>query len=221
MHVIVRIWDAPTRLFHWLLVICFTGLLITANLGGSAMVWHFRLGYTVFSLLLFRFFWGFLGGYWSRFATFVYSPSAMLHYIKGHSEPQQSVGHNPLGALSVFALLAFLSFQVASGLMSDDEISAAGPLTRFVSGDWVTFATFYHKEIGKLVLLFLVATHLTAIGYYFFSKKDNLVSPMLKGDKTLSFNVPKSSDTSSDRAKAAFIFIVCAAFVTGLVSFLD
>ncbi|WP_223907666.1 cytochrome b/b6 domain-containing protein [Rhodoferax lithotrophicus] len=221
MHVIVRIWDAPTRLFHWLLVICFTGLLITANLGGSAMVWHFRLGYTVFSLLLFRFFWGFLGGYWSRFATFLYSPSAMLHYVKGHSEPQQSVGHNPLGALSVFALLAFLSFQVASGLMSDDEISAAGPLTRFVSGDWVTFATFYHKEIGKLVLLFLVATHLTAIGYYFFSKKDNLVSPMLKGDKTLSFNVPKSSDTSSDRAKAAFIFIVCAAFVTGLVSFLD
>lgn len=221
MHVIVRIWDAPTRLFHWLLVICFTGLLITANLGGSAMVWHFRLGYTVFSLLLFRFFWGFLGGHWSRFATFLYSPSAMLHYVKGHSEPQQSVGHNPLGALSVFALLAFLSFQVASGLMSDDEISAAGPLTRFVSGDWVTFATFYHKEIGKLVLLFLVATHLTAIGYYFFSKKDNLVSPMLKGDKTLSFNVPKSSDTSSDRAKAAFIFIVCAAFVTGLVSFLD
>lgn len=221
MHVIVRIWDAPTRLFHWLLVICFTGLLITANLGGSAMVWHFRLGYTVFSLLLFRFFWGFLGGYWSRFATFLYSPSAMLHYVKGHSEPQQSVGHNPLGALSVFALLAFLSFQVASGLMSDDEISAAGPLTRFVSGDWVTFATFYHKEIGKLVLLFLVAAHLTAIGYYFFSKKDNLVSPMLKGDKTLSFNVPKSSDTSSDRAKAAFIFIVCAAFVTGLVSFLD
>lgn len=185
------------------------------------MVWHFRLGYTVFSLLLFRFFWGFLGGHWSRFATFLYSPSAMLHYVKGHSEPQQSVGHNPLGALSVFALLAFLSFQVASGLMSDDEISAAGPLTRFVSGDWVTFATFYHKEIGKLVLLFLVATHLTAIGYYFFSKKDNLVSPMLKGDKTLSFNVPKSSDTSSDRAKAAFIFIVCAAFVTGLVSFLD
>lgn len=185
------------------------------------MVWHFRLGYTVFSLLLFRFFWGFLGGHWSRFATFLYSPSAMLHYVKGHSEPQQSVGHNPLGALSVFALLAFLSFQVASGLMSDDEISAAGPLTRFVSGDWVTFATFYHKEIGKLVLLFLVATHLTAIGYYFFSKKDNLVSPMLKGDKTLSFNAPKSSDTASDRAKAAFIFMVCAAFVTGLVSFLD
>ncbi|TXT35220.1 MAG: cytochrome B561, partial [Comamonadaceae bacterium] len=143
MDVIVRVWDAPTRIFHWLLVVCFVSLIITGNLGGNAMVWHFRLGYCVLSLLLFRLVWGILGGYWSRFARFLYPPSTLIAYLKGRADKQHSVGHNPLGALSVFALLTFLVFQVTSGLMSDDEISAAGPLTRFVSAEWVSFATFY------------------------------------------------------------------------------
>lgn len=184
------------------------------------MVWHFRFGYGVLTLLLFRLVWGFHGGYWSRFSSFIYWPKQILLYLRGSGEPQQHVGHNPLGALSVFAMLAFLALQVSSGLMSDDEISAAGPLTRFVSAEWVGSATYYHKAIGKLMLLFLVALHLGAIAFYYFRNHENLVRPMLTGDKTLTFPVPSSSDTSADRLKAAVILLVCGAIVGGTVTWL-
>ena len=59
---IVRVWDAPTRLFHWIIVVCVVGLVATAQLGGSAMQWHFRFGYSVLALLLFRLVWGVVGG---------------------------------------------------------------------------------------------------------------------------------------------------------------
>lgn len=220
MTAIVRIWDAPTRLFHWALVVCFIGLIVSGQMGGAAMVWHFRLGYCILTLLLFRLVWGFHGGYWSRFTSFFYWPRQILSYLKGHGEPQQQVGHNPLGALSVFAMLIFLAFQVASGLMSDDEISAAGPLTRFVSSVWVSNATFYHKEIGKLGLLFLVVTHLCAIAFYFLRSRENLIRPMVTGDKTLSFPAPSASDTPSDRFRALIVLVVCAALVTGGMTWL-
>ncbi len=217
---IVRVWDAPTRLFHWALVTCFAGLVVSSQIGGAAMVWHFRFGYGVLTLLLFRLVWGFQGGYWSRFATFIYAPIQIWRYLRGNGAPNQQVGHNPLGALSVFAMLALLAFQVVSGLMSDDEIAAAGPLTRFVSSEWVSYATYYHKEIGKLALLVLVALHLGAIGFYFFKSGENLVRPMLHGDKTLAFTANSASDTLADRLRAAAIFLVCALLVAGTVTWL-
>ena len=79
----VRIWDLPTRLFHWLLALCVIGLVITANVGGNAMVWHFRLGYAVATLLLFRVVWGLVGGHWSRFSSFLYAPASIVRYLKG------------------------------------------------------------------------------------------------------------------------------------------
>ena len=220
MTVIVRVWDAPTRLFHWALVACFLALVISGQVGGGAMVWHFRFGYGVLTLILFRLVWGFHGGHWSRFATFLYRPHQIYRYLLGHSEPEQQVGHNPLGALSVFAMLAFLAFQVASGLMSDDEIAASGPLTRFVSTYWVESATFYHKEIGKLTLLLLAVLHLSAIAFYFFRKHENLIKPMVLGDKSLSFAAQSASDTSADRRKAGLIFLACGAVVASAVMWL-
>jgi len=220
MSSIVRVWDAPTRLFHWALAASFVGLIVSSQIGGNAMVWHFRLGYGVLTLLLFRLVWGVLGGYWSRFSSFFYSPSRVIGYLRGRVEPQEQVGHNPLGALSVFAMLLFLVFQVASGLMSDDEISSAGPLVRLVSSAWVSNATFYHKEVGKLVLLFLISSHLFAIAFYFFRKHENLVQPMIKGDKALTFAAQSSADTTATRIKAGAIFMVCGGLVTGLVNWL-
>lgn len=217
---IVRVWDAPTRLFHWSLAACFVGLVVSGQIGGSAMVWHFRFGYAALTLLLFRLVWGFHGGYWSRFSSFVYWPRQILLYLRGGGEPQQHVGHNPVGALSVFTMLLFLALQVTSGLMSDDEISAAGPLTRIVSANWVSYATYYHKEIGKLMLILLVALHLGAIGFYFFRRHENLVRPMLTGDKTLAFPIQSSSDTPIDRVKAAVVLIVCGGVVAATVTWL-
>ena len=152
----VRIWDLPTRLFHWSLAACVIGLFISAKMGGNAMVWHLRLGYAVLALLLFRLCWGFIGGRWSRFSAFLYSPARVLRYLRGQGDARDGVGHNPLGALSVFGLLGILALQVGSGLLSDDEIAFSGPLTRFVSGDTVGQATAYHTGWGQGLLIALL-----------------------------------------------------------------
>lgn len=216
---VVRVWDAPTRLFHWALTVCVVAAVITAQIGGAAMDWHFRIGYTVFTLLLFRLIWGIVGGHWSRFSTFLYRPAQILAYIKGHKDPL-GVGHNPLGALSVFALLGFLALQVASGLFSDDEISATGPLVAFVSSTWVANATYYHAEIGKLILIALVTLHVLVIGLYFLKKRENLVSPMITGDKTLDNNVVSSEDHTRSRIKATLVLAVCVISVWGFTRWL-
>jgi len=213
----VRVWDAPTRLFHWALALCFIGLLVTSQVGGGAMVWHFRFGYGVLTLLLFRVFWGLLGGHWSRFSTFVVGPITIWRYLHGQGKAHDGVGHNPLGALSVLAMLVFLGLQVGTGLMSDDEIATAGPLTQFVSSSWVNNATYYHKDIGKFILLGLVVLHLTAIGLYFFRKRENLVKAMITGDKSLDFAAPSARDALPERRRAGLIFLLCLALVSSAV----
>lgn len=216
----VRVWDAPTRWFHWLLAAGVIALVVTAQMGGSAMEWHFRLGYAILSLLFFRGIWGLVGGHWSRFRTFLFHPSQIIRYLVGRDEQRQWVGHNPLGALSTFTLLGLLMLQAVSGLFSDDEIAASGPLTAFVSSDWVSNATYYHKDIGQYLLMVLVALHVAAILAYFLKKRENLLKPMITGDKTLPFPAPASSDRARDRIKAAFIFGCCAALVVGALNWI-
>ena len=213
----VRIWDLPTRVFHWVLALCFVGLIITGNVGGNAMVWHFRIGLGVLALLLFRLVWGLVGGRWSRFAAFIYSPRSIIQYIKGNGKPEHSVGHTPTGAGSVFALLIVLLAQVGSGLISDDEIASAGPLVRFVSGATSNIATNYHTNIGKWIILALVLLHVAAILFYLW-RKQNLIKPMLSGDKQLTMVVPATRDDAVTRVAALLIFGGCIAFVAWLSS---
>ena len=217
MSTIVRVWDLPTRIFHWTLVVCIFGLVISAQFGGEAMAWHFRLGYVMLSLLLFRIVWGLIGGHWSRFVSFLYSPAATIVYLKGPKQAEESIGHNPLGAASVFALLGFLLVQVASGLISDDEISAAGPLTKFVSGAVKSSGTFYHKDVGKLILIGLVALHIGAILMYLVKKGQNLVRPMIRGDKVSIKAAKNSRDDWRSRTLALVLFLSCAALVAWMV----
>ena len=158
----IRVWDLPTRFFHWSLVACITGSAVSGLVGGSALAWHFRFGYGVIALLAFRIVWGLVGGRWSRFGAFIYAPQSILDYIRGSGKPEHSVGHSPLGALSVFALLMFLAAQVSTGLMSDDEVAFSGPLTHLVSNATVELATFYHAAVGKWVILGLVLLHIGA-----------------------------------------------------------
>ncbi len=205
----VRVWDLPTRLFHWALVAGITGLAISGTVGGNAMVWHFRFGYGVLALLLFRILWGLVGGRWSRFGAFIYAPQSLIHYLKGKGKPEHAVGHNPIGALSVFAMLGFLVLQVASGLLSDDEIAFSGPLTRFVANSTVSLATDYHANIGKWIILGLVLLHMGAIVVYLL-RKHNLVGAMLHGDKELVVKVPASRDDTVSRTAALLLFMLCA-----------
>lgn len=212
-HHTVRIWDLPTRLFHWALFVCVVGLIITGNIGGSLMTWHFRLGYCVMTLLLFRIVWGLIGGKWSRFASFIYAPSTVIAYLRGQGKPEHSAGHNPLGAGSVFALLAFLAAQVGTGLISDDEITNQGPLARFVSNASVSLANWWHKDVGKWVIAALIVLHIAAILFYLHKKKENLIKPMLHGDKQMLAPVEPSKDTAASRVVALVVLALCGGFV--------
>ncbi len=208
----VRVWDLPTRIFHWALVAGVLGLAISGTIGGNAMVWHFRFGYAVLTLLLFRIVWGLVGGRWSRFGAFIYSPQSVFNYLKGRGKAEHSVGHSPIGAGSVFAMLGILLAQVGTGLLSDDEIAFAGPLTRFVSSTSVNLATNYHKNIGKWILLALVLLHIAAIVFYLW-RKHKLVGAMLHGDKELVTRVPPSRDDAASRTAALVVLAACAAGV--------
>jgi cytochrome b len=206
----VRVWDLPTRVFHGSLALLVVGLIITGNLGGNAMVWHFRCGYAVFSLLIFRFFWGFVGGHWSRWRQLTCTPAALREYFSG---AQHHLGHNPLGSLSVIAMLTLLLIQVGTGLFSDDEIANAGPLTVWVSEATISLTTHWHKGLGKAIVLALLATHVLAIAWHYFKKKENLPRAMLSGDKGSEVVAAASSDRPIDWLKA----IVCMALSSGLV----
>jgi cytochrome b len=212
-----RVWDLPTRIFHWALFALIVAMVATGSIGGNAMVWHFRCGYAVLSLLLFRIVWGMVGGRWSRFASFLYAPGTVVRYLKGQGRPEHSVGHNPLGAGSVFALLFFLCAQVGTGLFSDDDIASSGPLSKFVSNALVSSLTGYHKNIGKYILLALVALHIAAILFYLLKKKENLIGPMVHGDKLLVHRVENSRDDARSRALAAVVFLICAGLVATMV----
>lgn len=214
----VRVWDLPTRLFHWLLALCVIGLLITGNVGGNAMVWHFRLGQAVLTLLLFRLLWGLVGGYWSRWSQLPLRPSRLWAYWRGQGHPDDSVGHNPLGAWSVFAMLTWLLLQVCTGLMSDDEIAFAGPLTTLVSSATVSAATAWHKGWGKLVLLALVALHLLAILVYCLRRRPPLLPAMVHGDKWLDSTAPASVDDGKRRALALLVLALSVVLVQWLMT---
>lgn len=216
MSVTLRVWDLPTRLLHWLLAVCVVGLIVTGQIGGSAMNWHFRLGYAVLTLLLFRLLWGLIGGYWSRFANFLYAPATLLRYLRGQGDAAHDVGHSPLGALSVFAMLLFLLLQVSTGLISDDEIATSGPLARLAPGAWVSLATSYHVKLGKFIVLALAVLHVAAIVVYRL-RGINLIAPMLGGDKVVDATLPASRDDARSRILAVMLMLLCGGLVAALL----
>ena len=215
-----RIWDLPTRLFHLLLAVCVVGLIITGDNGDLAMAVHFYLGYTVLTLVFFRIVWGVVGGHWSRFVSFIPSPSRLIAYLRDfkNKDSHPSIGHNPLGAISVFVFLVALLFQGLSGLMSDDDVSISGPWTALVPNDWVELATEYHTEIGFPLILGLVGVHIAAVLYHLHAKKQNLIRPMIDGDKLTPPNTPASNDSWKTRLLALAVVSVCAYAIYRLVT---
>ena len=216
----VRVWDLPTRLFHWVLAFCVIFSVVSAQIGGNAMAWHFRSGYVVFTLLAFRLLWGLIGGRWSRFASFVYAPSTIVRYLRGKHRAGEhlDVGHNPLGAFSVFGLLALLVLQVATGLFADDEIANTGPLIKFVSGSTSLALTKWHKLFGQWLIITLVVLHVAAIVYYRTRKKVDLIGPMIHGDKALVGDVPAAVDSGRTRLLALVLVALCAGLVTWVIA---
>jgi cytochrome b len=215
-----RVWDLPTRLFHWALAASVVALVVTAKIGGNAMTWHMRLGMLVLGLLVFRMLWGLVGGHWSRFTAFIYSPATVLRYLRGQARPDEhlDVGHNPLGSFSVFAVLGLLAVQVGTGLVADDEIATVGPLNKLVATETGLLATSWHKSWGQWLILALVALHVVAIVVYQWRKKD-LLRPMLVGDRLLPAGTPHSADGVRQRLLALVLALAsgaCVAWVARL-----
>lgn len=209
----IRVWDLPTRLFHWLFAIAITGAVITINLDETEL--HAKFGYAACVLVIFRIVWGFVGPEHARFSSFVPTLTQVKAFIK-HPVYDQ-IGHNPLGALSVLGLLLVVLVQTTTGLFTDDEISFQGPLSHLVSSQIAGWFTELH-ELNSNLIYALVGLHLLAIFYYQQVKKQNLIGPMVTGDKELSeesMNTPTDLNPSKDhwgvRGLALAILLVIAA----------
>ena len=215
----VRIWDLPTRLFHWSLATSLVGLAVTGHAGGAWMDMHARMGSLVLSLLLFRLVWGVVGGRWSRFATFVPTAARLRRYLRGEGGPRADVGHSPLGALSVLAMLGLLFAQVATGLVADDGGGFTGPLNAQVSTAGASIATMLHRKVGQWMLLGLVLLHVGAIAFYRIRRGRKLVRAMFDGDKMLPMPVNGSRDNAATRLQAACVLAACLLAVGAVTGF--
>jgi cytochrome b len=176
-----RVWDLPTRLFHWLLATLVAVQYASGEFGWPSMQWHYWCGYATLALIVFRILWGVSGSQTSRFGDFVRGPRALLRHIaalrRGEAAPRS--GHNPLGGWSVVLMLASVALQAASGLFASDDISEDGPLVARVSDATVALMTRVHLW-NRYVLLALIGLHLCAIGAYAL-RGTNLVAPMWSG----------------------------------------
>jgi cytochrome b len=173
----VRVWDIPTRLFHWALVILLVTSYVTAQL--DELDWHIRSGECILALLLFRLVWGVAGSDTARFARFLRGPRAIWRYFTADA-PNETAGHNPAGGWAVLAMLVVLCAQVATGLFADDDIGTQGPFGPFVARPTRKFLTGLHQR-NVNILLALAALHVVAIAAYGLVRRRNLVLPMLSG----------------------------------------
>lgn len=176
----IKVWDLPTRVFHWGLLLALIGSYGTAELGWLDMQWHFRFGYVVLALVLFRILWGMFGPRYARFSQFLRGPRAVWRYLRG--DDQRWLGHNPLGGWAVIVLLAVVLLQTLTGLFNGDDIEWFGPLHDQVSSATQRFAHRWHDR-GFYAVLTLSGIHVIAVLLYLLLRKQNLIGPMLHGSK--------------------------------------
>lgn len=202
------IWDLPLRLFHWLLAALVVASMVTGTLGGNALEWHMRSGYAILTLLVFRLWWGFWGGHHARFATFVRGPAAIVRYLRG--QWSERAGHNPLGALSVVAMLGLLLVQGVIGLFANDDVLAEGPLYRLVSKETSDWLTGLHQR-NFYALAALLGLHVAAVSYYRLVKRDDLIRPMITGHRGVVGDVVEASPPARGSTARAVLFLLLSA----------
>lgn len=178
----VRVWDVPTRLFHWSIVILVFVSWLSADQG--FMTVHLWSGLALLALLLFRIGWGLVGSTTARFSDFLHRPRTVFSYLKGLAGGDKHLyaGHNPAGGLMVAAMVVILLAQALTGLFANDGLHFSGPLALLISEDASAWVTSLHGMIFNVILL-LIWCHIVAVGFYLFVKGDNLVKAMLTGKK--------------------------------------
>jgi cytochrome b len=196
----ILVWDIPVRVMHWGLVVAVFGAWITRELEGDWFAWHTRFGYAVLVLVLTRLVWGLIGTRHARFSDFVRGPAAIATYVKrlrGDRESATSdpIGHNPLGALMILALLALLGAQAVTGLFANDQIFETGPLFGYVSVALSDQLTTWHKQIFD-ILVAAIALHVIAAIVYVTVLRKNIITPMITGRKTGVFSPQQGIESS-------------------------
>jgi cytochrome b len=196
----VLVWDVPTRVFHWLLALSFTGAFLTAESERYRDI-HVMLGYTVLGLVAFRLAWGLIGTRYARFWSFAYGPRSVLTYVKSlfTRSPQYHLGHNPAGSWAVHALLALSVLAGASGYATYNEIG----------GRWMEDV---HEALAN-TLLGVVFVHIAGVLVSSLLHRENLVRSMLTGYKSA-----KPGDGIRYRHRligAALVGVVAAFWIAG------
>ncbi|VCU71848.1 hypothetical protein PIGHUM_03938 [Pigmentiphaga humi] len=214
----IRVWDLPTRLFHWLLVACVIGAFATIKAGGLWAEYHMLFGYSVLGLILFRIVWGLVGSANARFSRFVRGPGSVLGYLRGRLP--RTPGHNPLGALSVIAMILLLGYQAVTGLFANDEIFMQGPLAALVDTRLSDQLTRLHK-LDELPILILLGLHIAAVLWYRLVKKQKLIGAMVTGNAPADefpADAQPIREGAGTWALALVIALIAAAVVYGIVS---
>lgn len=193
----IVVWDLPLRVFHWTLVALVSAAIATGLAGGAWMVWHARAGQAIAALLVFRLAWGLWGTRYARFAQFWPAPSRVWAYLRGR---WRGLGHNPLGALSVLAVLALLIAQVATGLFGNDEIGFAGPWSGWIEEDLSLRLTGWHKLAAKLLYVWL-GLHVAAIAVYVLVRRQPLLRAMWQGRR------PGAATAAAERPRLAWLLL--------------
>jgi cytochrome b len=212
MYVLRRVWDVPTRLFHWAVVVLVGAGWLTQHEGW--MDQHVLCGYSMATLLLFRLLWGFIGSDTARFTGFLKGPFAVIRHLAQvyRRAPDHEIGHNAAGGWMVLVMLGLLGVQIGTGLCANDEVAVQGPLAEAVGparSDWLT----HIHAVNFRLIEAAIALHVLAILFYRVLRGHRLVSPMITGDKMLPDTLPAARMASPARAIGA----LCAA--AGLVTF--
>jgi cytochrome b len=221
----VTVWDLPLRVFHWLLVVAVSTSFITAlvpRFQDTAL--HMQSGYVLLFLILFRLGWGLVGSTYARFGQFMRSPRSVLAYIRDDllhltaaELPVQNPGHNPLGGWMIALMLLVLLLQITTGLFANDDIMYEGPLAYKLSADASSFMTAWHKKIYFLVM-FLILLHLLAIAFHWIFRKENLVSAMIGGKRSLPADIsPEILEASRTNWWHAVSVVLTACALTYLI----
>lgn len=213
---VVPVWDIGVRFFHWALVLLVVGSVVTIKMGKMDL--HIWCGYGVLTLLVFRIFWGFIGGTHARFATFIAGPGKVLAYMKGmfsRDGHESGLGHNPVGALSVLAMLLALLFQAVSGLFTNvEDFAFEAPLYKWVGNALSNTITSLHKK-NEIVIYVLVGLHVLAILFYAVFHRDNLVGPMVTGVRRIKGRL--SDAAAFSRHGSAVVAVIALAVAAGVV----
>ena len=217
------VWDLPLRAFHWLLVLGILGLFLTAKADADWlswltgrfdvmwMPWHFRFGYFVIGLLLFRLIWGFVGPAHARFGHFLPGPRTFLVYLRNVAkrDSKPSIGHNPMGAVMVVVMLLMVAVQAFSGLFTSDDIVWAGPFFPSVSAKLSTLAGSIHHRNFE-ILQWIIGLHVLAILFYTLYKRQPLLAAMIHGRKSAAV-VPADQQIASSRLLLAVVIALAVA----------